>query len=744
MIFLGQQFFQHVAYELQPRRLIPSLTASLLCGISGLSVCISFALLIFSGELSEFISQGIGLMLFTGVVLNAVIALRGFAPGIFAGPGDGAVVILAIVGAAIARNMPSAATPVEILSTVVAAIALTTLLTGLLFLIIGYLKQGRLVRFIPYPVIGGFVAGTGWLMLKGSIEVMSGASLSYSTLPGFFQTDQLILWAPGVLFGTILFLSSRRYSHYLIRPSLILGAIITFYTLLWVSGKSLQEATAQGWLMKSMHPGSLWWPLTPSILSGVNFSVIFDQAGNLTTVLLVSLVQFLLYVSGIELAFERDLDLDWELRITGFANIATGLGSGMPGFHWPGLSTLARKIGVSGRIFGLFSAAFFLSAFLVGTSILSYFPKAVLGGLLAFIAFSFLAEWLYDGWSKLSRADYFIVVLILAVIGTVGFLQGVGVGILTAVIVFVVNYSRLPVVGNALSGATYQSNIERPMSHRRILLQKGEQIYILKLNGFIFFGTANSLLNHIKDRVNDPALAHLRYVVLDFRHVSGLDSSALLTIARMKQLAERIGFDLIFAELAPQMELQLEREGLVEEKLANLHMFRDLDHGLEWCENQILLGHSIALSEEKQPIREQLASSFSDLALVERLMAYLEKKEINEGYYLMHQGAPTEDLYFIESGSVTAILELDDGKTVRLRKMGAGIVVGEVGIYTGDKRSASVVSNEPGTVYRLSARALRLMQEKDPELATEFHGFVVRSLAERLAASNRSVQALLE
>ncbi|MGH7858288.1 MAG: STAS domain-containing protein [Candidatus Binatia bacterium] len=150
-------------------------------------------------------------------------------------------------------------------------------------------------------------------------------------------------------------------------------------------------------------------------------------------------------------------------------------------------------------------------------------PKLVLGGLLLSLGLGFLVDWLWDGWTRLARADYAVTALI---VGAVGFLEGIAVGIVAAAILFTVNYSRINVIKYTLSGAHHQSNVDRPFHHHRLLRERGEQIHILELQSYIFFGTAYKLLLKLRERTDDPTLAPMRYVILDFRQVTGLDSSA--------------------------------------------------------------------------------------------------------------------------------------------------------------------------------------------------------------------------
>jgi SulP family sulfate permease len=125
-------------------------------------------------------------------------------------------------------------------------------------------------------------------------------------------------------------------------------------------------------------------------------------------------------------------------------------------------------------------------------------------------------------------------------------------------------------------------------------------------------------------------------------------------------------------------------------------------------------------------------------------MKYLERKEVLQGEYLMRQGDPPTEMYFVEGGLVDIQLEAPDGQVVRLRSIRGGATVGEMGLYLGTLRTASVIASRPSAVYRLSADALKDMRAQDPEVAALLHEWIARLLAERLAENNRTIEALME
>ena len=740
MTQITERFLHWLRDEFQSERLLPGLSSGVLMGIKEIIFALSVGSLVFSGELAPYLSYGIGMALLTQAIMLIGISLSSSAPGVIGGLQDSPSVILAMIATVLIGTLSTAGE--DRLVTVLVAIAVTTLLTGIFFLALGLLKLGGLVRFIPYPVMGGFLAGTGWLLVQGSFSVMADFPLTLSNIPMLLQPDQLILWVPGVLFALALFFGLRRINHFLTTPGILIGAIILFYLALLVTGTSIQDAVNQGLLLGRVSGEATWQPLAPGNLLAANWAAILGQSGNIGIILILSVVSLLLNASAIELAMRQDVDLNRELQVVGLANILSGLGGGLVGYHALDLSTLSYRIGARGRLSGLVAGAICTAMLFAGSPLLIFFPKPILGGMLLFLGFDFLVEWVIGAWFKLSRADYAVVLLILIVIGATDFLIGVGVGLVAMIILFVLSYSRINVVHHALSGAELKSNVERFAHHRRVLAELGQHIYILELRGFIFFGTANTLLERIRARVADTEQLPVRYIVLDFRRVTGLDSSAVLSFVKGGQLAEARGITLVLTNVSEKTQNQFELNGLSEND-KGVRIFPDLDHGLEWCEGQLLKIEEVTREHVPIALRAQLADSGFEKANVARLIEFLEEVDVEEGEYLIRQGEEADDLYFIELGTVSVYLELENDKRVRLQTLGLGTIVGEVGLYLGTTRSASVIAESPTIAYRLTRAALSEMKEKEPELAATFHEFVVRLLSERLTATNRSLEAVL-
>ncbi len=721
-------------------QMLPILTAGVLIGISEIIFAISVGSLIFSGELAPNLAHGIGIALVTAMVTMISISLLSAIPGAIGSLQDSPSVILAITVAALV-GMLSAAERENELNTILVLIAITSLLTGLLFLALGFFKLGGLVRFFPYPVIGGFLAGTGWLLVQGSFGTMTDYSLSLSNVRELLQPAQLLLWLPGAAFALISLISLRRIHHFLIMPIIMIGAIIMFYITLMLTGTSIEQAIQSGMLLGEI-PGEIYWqPLSYKNLLAADWGAILRQSSNIATILILSLIGLLLNASALELALEKDADFNRELRTAGAANILSGLSGGMVGYHTLSASILSYKIGTQSRMVGLFAGLICALMLFAGSNLLTLFPKPILGGLLLFLGLEFLYEWVIRGWSKLSRVDYFVVILILIVIAATNFLVGVAVGLVATIILFVANYSRIKVVRHTMSGAEMKSNVERLDDQRRKLKELGVQIYILELQGFIFFGTANSLLEQVKVRLSDPNQLPVRFIILDFRHVSGIDSSAVYSFIKCRQIVKAQDIILILTNLSNGILHQLEVGGLLEDN-TSVRVYPDLDRGLEWCEDHFLNELGIIDMTLPTTLPERLVEAGFLECDVDHLMRYLERVEVDESEYLIHQGDESNHMYFIESGHLSIYLEIENEKPLRLQTLGTRLVVGELGLYLGTTRSASIIADKPSITYMLSKAALIAMKQKAPNLAAALHEFVACELAERLADTTRLLSTL--
>ena len=718
----------------KPVRVLPGLVAGAISGTLIVTFGISLAALIFTGDLAHYVPAGIGILLFSSFLIGGVVALRSSYKPVISAPQENTSVILALMATAIHQKLPAG---VDALPTILASFALASIGTGTLFAILGMLRLGKIVRYIPYPVIGGFLGGTGWLLVQGSLSVLTGVTITADNLQLLIAPGAAIAWVPGIVFGMVVTLVIRRKHHFLLLPGLLAGGVVLFYVILALAGVSVATAESRGYLLGPFPQGGLWPPFHLEALARIDWTILRSMVGSIAALTVLAAISILLNASGLELATDEEIDLDRELRATALANLLSGALGSVMGYLSLRESTLNFKIGARTRLPGLISAGLSLLTLVVGAAAVSYFPKPILGGLLLFLGLSFLLETVYDAWFRLPLIEYALVLAILFAVVTQGFLAGIGAGLVISAVLFAASYARIQVVKHAIRGSLLRSKASRTAAKETILKRRGTQIHVLQLQGYIFFGTAYDLLKDVQQRLLALGDDKARFVVLDFHHVDGLDSSAVVAFTRMRKLAAAEGATLAFTELPKSVSRQLERGGCLDKEASKpppaarpaAAVFEDLDRGLEWCENQIL---GAASPDEIAPESER--------ALVDRLHDYLERIEAPEGYDLYRRGDASDDLILIESGEVVAWIEVEEGRSKRLRTMGAGSVVGEAGLYLGQPRSASVRASRPSVLHRLSADSLRRMTRDAPELAAALHQYVARLLAERVVETTSTAQ----
>ena len=292
-----------------------------------------------------------------------------------------------------------------------------------------------------------------------------------------------------------------------------------------------------------------------------------------------------------------------------------------------------------------------------------------------------------------------------------------------------------------MNGKNYHSKVERAPVQRELMAQHGEGIHIFRLQGFIFFGTSNGILNRVREILEDQT-SQEKFIVLDFHRVHSLDSSAVSSFVRMRQLADLHDIYLVLTQVSPLNRRQMEQGGFMGDK--RVQFFPNLDYGVEWCENMLLMKHEASTQFIAAGLKAQLRRTFPHRDLVDNLFRRLERVEAEANVPLMRRGDPPDAMYFVESGRLNIQLESPDGDIIRLRSIRGGTVIGEVGMYLNQTRTADVIAQQKSVLYRLSAEGLQRMEAEDPQTAAALHEWVARMLAERLADNNYTIEALLD
>lgn len=710
-------------------------SAGLVNGLIAVVVSVSFGVLIFGGQLAVDVGKGISLVLASSAVAAVVFALRTSAPGIIAGAQDHPSIVLALIAASIVAAAPATMSAGGLFATVVATLGLATVVTGSSFLLLGRLRLGETIRYVPYPVIGGFLAGTGWLLLVGGLEVLLDTGVGEGMLAAMVAPDLLLRWVPPVAAAAALMWWLRRTGQATALPAGLALMAVAFYVVLFATGTSPAEARADGWLL-GPFPEAAWPPMTIGDLAEVDWGLVHSQGGTIASLVVIAVLSLILSCGGIEVAVHRDVDLNRELETAGLANIVGGLGGGVIAYPYTALSVLSDRMGAAHRATGLVAGGVSLLVLVVGLGAVAFVPLPVIGMILALLGFSFLSDWLLDGWRSLPRWDYLVVITILAVIATVGLLPGIAAGLVLAVLLFVVRSSRVAVVKHVFTAESFASNVERRHPERQALADAGDRLLVLELQGFLFFGTATRVIREVERR---RSAARSSFVVIDLRRVAGIDSSAVFGFARIARSVAASNARLVLAGLEPEVHRHLEQGGLALSD-GSVATFPDLDRAVEWCEEQLL-----AEVSPGHPAEEELHDPAELLGVDAAALApYLERRRLARGDRLIAQGEPVLGLLFVSSGQVAAVLEHEDGTTTRLRVLRPGTIVGEIGFVLGVPATASVVADTDVVVEVLTVGMCDRMGHDDPQLSLALHRRLAQLASERLAMANRTIEAALD
>lgn len=715
-------------------QLAQSLTAGAIVGIISILFSLSCATLIFSGKLAPWVAYGLAATFITGAVTGGIIAWRSSLPFSIGGP-DGPT--CAIIAALVARipNQFGEGAEEHFLGAALIALMMTAVLTGLLFCALGYFRAGRAIRFVPFPVIGGFQGASSCLMLIGSVAILTGNPLSLygsGELPSLGDLEKM---GAGMAVAAFLMIG-RRYSRSPIAaPLQAFSCIGIFYLVILLSGTPLAQVQAHGWTFEAPS-GVAFEPPWEIDFSDFPWRRLSRLGADFFAVMFVAAVGVLMNLTAIELTTKREADLDRELRTLGGANLLCGVLGGYAGCIAGGRSILNHTLGATGRMAGLFVAGLSAAAVFINPDFLSYMPKAVLGGLLITTAWDQFMRWVVGTRRQLAWLEYLSLLAIVAIIVVWGFVPGVSIGVIFGCLTFALSAGRVNVVKFAFDASEYRSSLDRGVADLELLAQHGRELQGLALQSYLFFGSANSLFERVKAILEKTP--ECRFLLFDFRHVNGIDSSATHSFTQIKRTAEQQGAKLVLVNLTPALVNAFANMGF---QTKDVLVVPELDRALEQCENAIIAAHARE-GDQVLSLRDWLAEAMGDATIADKLAAECKRLEFAEGDIIARQGAPADAMHFIVEGRVGVIVTLDNGHTVRVRSLGRDTTIGEMGLITGRPRSATAQAEAPTVAYELSAATFRQLKAQHPELAQALLTYVIGVMAERLSFASRLIGVL--
>ena len=691
--------------------------------ISGLTVVvgeISLATVVFSGPLAPYAAQGVGLVLFGSFAGCLVIALTSGFRGAVSAPPVPTLIVLAVIGGALALEGDA------LFATMVAIIALCAFSTGLITLLVGRFRLTNLVRFIPYPVSSGFVAGTGGVACLVALSLM-GIKPDRASLAVLFDPHVATNWGVGIAYGVGLYLATKRWNSFLLLPVSFLATAVFCHMGLAYLGIAGDDARAAGFLFASISESLLWPAFGLNELALVDWTAVAGQIPNMLTLLVVTLLCIVMYVGGLELAANRDLDWNKEFRFVGLAAFVAGLGGGPPGCQVVPTSMRSLMFGVDMRFTGVVAALVIGSTLLLGDAVLKHVPVPLMGGVLLFTGMVMVEEWLVKIKRRVPATDYAIIVVMFLTITILGFFEGVGIGMLITIIFFVVRLARMDVIESRYTVRERRSKRSRPIPDRAILRTEGSRTQAYRLQGYIFFGSGYPLADQLKESLSFEPKP--KCILLDFEAVSGIDFSAVNALCRFMHAAKSEGTRVVLCAAQERLRGEI-KHNLPPPVFDNTHFAADADGGLERCEDILIEDHRERHDEEAGALLDRVADAMerhldrqSEFeALIDALGDWAQVRYYGPDESIVAADATSAGLQLMTVGRASVF----DEKGERVGQRGPGDVV-ETRILGSQAPARNTVTDIACQTIVLPPAALRLLEESDSALALRLYRYILEA-----------------
>jgi sulfate permease, SulP family len=709
--------------------------AGSISSILSIAYGLSFAALIFSGPLTPWLAYGIAATFIATAAGALVVAARSSIPFMIAGPdGSTAAVTASLAAATVAPLAASGAD--DLLTPALFVLALSAGLTGILLCTLGFAGAGGAIRFVPYPVIGGFLGATGWLMASGAVRVMTGAELSLAGAEALLAAPNIGKLGAGLAVALALYLGLRRPRSPFLLPGLLLAGVAAAHLAMTLTGTMLAEAQAAGWMFSTPERVPLTTPWTAAGFLDLPWHALPRLSGDLFAVMFVTAVTMLLNTTGIEFVTRREANLERELTTLGTANI---LSSGLGGYvNCSSLSrtTLNFTAGGRGRLCGLTVGVVAAMMLVANPGFIALIPKFVLGGLLLYLGLNLLTAWVVNSAWRLSRLEYLSLLAIALIIVQWGFIAGVLIGVIIGCATFAVSASRVSAIKFRFDGSEYRSTLDRGHDELMVLAAHGHEIQGMSLQSYLFFGSANRLYRQVKALLHEQPSC--RFLLFDFRLVTGIDSSAMHSFTQIKQAADEAGTRLILVNLPAGLEAVFRTHGIVTD---DVRVTSDFDRALETCERAVIRRY-LPEAGASRSLRAWLAEDLGSADLADDLIAHCREMRVNKGDIIARQGDPADCMHFILEGRVAVIVRLRNGKAMRVRSLGFHTTIGEMGLITHQNRSATIMAEADSVLYALGIEAYERITASNPALSQALLTYVIGVMTDRLNFASKTMGVL--
>jgi SulP family sulfate permease len=634
-------------------------------------------------------------------------------------------------------------------ATILLLLVVLALMTGVLQMIFGFVGLGGLIKYMPYPVVSGYLSGVGLIIIGSQVPKFLGAPTS-ATLWHALSAPATWLWQSvvvGIVTVAVMVLAPRvtkavpaailallagtgsYFGLSLIDPAmLVLDNNPLVIGAMGGGGGSFAEGMAARWQgVQGMGLGDLRNLLVPALTLAVLLSI--DTLK--TCVVLDALTR-------------SRHDSNRELIGQGLGNVTAGLIGGMPGAGQMGATMVNMSSGAVSRMSGVIEGALALLAFLLLGKLIAWVPVAALAAILIVVGIRMIDRHSFQFLkSRNTIFDFAVILAVVTVALTVGLIPASATGVVLAIVLFI----REQIGGQVVRRKIYcnQSFSKQIRLHddMTILEQRGDQAVIFELQGSLFFGTANQLYTSL-----EPEIKARKYILLDMARVQTIDVTAAHMLEQIRDMmAEKGGF-LVFAKLpynlpsGRDMQQYIDQMGLAPYKSA-ARIFDELDGAQEWVENRILKEAALERAEEKLLDLNELGlfkgRKEETLAALE---LRLDKRSIKAGERIFARADAGDELFLIRKGSVRIMLTLAGDKAHHVSSFGRGDFFGEMAFLDGDARSADAIAFTDVDLFVLSRKTFDAFADEHKKASLKLMEGLASTLASRLRYANTELRAL--
>ena len=717
--------FPHLAGDLR---------GGLASAIVGLPYAVTAAMLAFAPLGPGYVGHGMLAGLVTALVAGLVVI--GGTPFQISGPRASVSVLTAsIVALALAHPALGDAGAAQG-PRVLGVLVLCLMMAGAIQVVFGVLGMGSALRFLPYPVISGFMVALGILVAAPQVPALLGA-------PGDWWSamHQLRAMRPGALLVGLVTIATlvqvRKHVRQWPAPALaILVGTLLHYALEFYS---IRVGPVPWDLVNGNFP-LLPWEVPKVVLDSATLSVLIDLLPATLTLAFVGSLETLLSSSVLAITSNTRYDSRRELIGQGLSNIAIAVAGGVASAAAPFRGVTNYSAGGRTRLSVAVNGLLIGGVGLAAAPLLFWLPLAAWAGVLAVVGWDVAAAWA----RRLAgnpRADIAVGLLVMLVTLALGTVPAILVGIAGMVFLYVHNTSGVPIRGS-YDGTSRAALRVRPEAQRAFLQEHGRELLVVELEGAVFFGTADRCGRELEQLAGGR-----KHLIVDMSRVSEIDTTGafvlMQTFARLRDKGTRVAL----AEVRPggRRGRVLSLAG-VTRIVPEQAWFADLDAALEDTENRILERRWPEQRDaEELPLAKMEVCAGMSPDETATLARYLRRERYPGGALVFTEGAAAGAMYLLAQGAVTLRIQLvNPARTRRLSTYSPGLVFGEMAVLQNQPRSAEAVCEGRTVLHALDRPMLERMARESPSLYAKLLSNLALHMATRLRATTDQLRAAVE